>query len=165
MHECNSAQSMCNPTERERQKAKRARTKEAKERQNKSECARERKNERGDGLNASDQLTAASLSVASTTTSSSARNFVLATDQFLKKSTCEGLQLSMTIRLCGHTDHKMAKRPASSRLSWSPQRDLAALAAAVAAAVGHGHQSTPMTFSAALNCSDLPALIHRSKVP
>ena len=46
-----------------------------------------------------------------------------------------------------------------------PQRDLAALGTAVAAAVWHGHQLTPMTFSAVLSCSDLLALIRQPRAP
>ena len=43
---------------------------------------------------------------------------------------------------------------------------MAALAiAAVAAAVLHGHQLIPMTFSAELDCSDLFNLIHQPKTP
>ena len=48
------------------------------------------------------QLTAASHSVASTTTSSSAKNFVLTTNQVFKKPTYEGLKLTVTIRWCGN---------------------------------------------------------------
>ena len=50
-----------------------------------------------------------------------------------------------------------------------PQGDLAAFAAlaavaVAAAAVWHGHQLIPMTFSVDLNCSDLPSLIHQPKL-
>ena len=89
------------------------------------------------------------LAVASSSAvSSSTRNFVLSTNQFVKKSTWEELYLSMTIRL-------REKRTTRWRGVWlrvaslgHPRRALAALAtaAAVAAAVWHGHQLIPSRF-------------------
>ena len=66
------------------------------------------------------QLTAASLSVASITVSSSAKNFVLTTNQFFKKPTYEGLKLAVTIRWCGNGQQDGETSGFESSLSWSP---------------------------------------------
>ena len=101
------------------------------------------------------KLTVASSSAATTTVSSSTKNFVLATNQFVKESTCEELQPSMTLRLCGNGPQDGETSGFELPLlvplgeTWLPSLQLLLLLS------GHGHLLIPMTFSADLDCSDL----------